>query len=107
MGEIIQNIETLNSPIIAIDDDKPKNNKIDSSNIYTYILSFIVVCLVIYLLYYSYMCFYDNQYIIDTNISKSIKSTDDTDYDDIFDVDTEVGKLIKLQDSNLSNITSR
>lgn len=106
MSELIQNKEVLNSPIIVIDDNT-KNNTIDikNTNIYTYLLSFIVVCLVIYLIYYSYTCFYDNQYI-NTNIEKPIKSSDDDNCDDVFNVDKEVNKLIDLQDKYLSKIGS-
>ena len=78
---------------------------IKNTNIYTYLLSFIVVCLVIYLIYYSYTCFYDNQYI-NTNIEKPIKSSDDDNCDDVFNVDKEVNKLIDLQDKYLSKIGS-
>ena len=97
MSTLVQSKEITNSPLIDSNDKIEDSTTNYTKNIYTYILSFIVVGLVIYLAYYSYTCFYDNQYIIDTITEKSSKTIDEDD----FDVDEEVSKLIKLQDKNV------
>ncbi len=100
MSTVVQSKEITNSPLIDTNDKIEDSTMNYTKNIYTYILSFIVVGLVIYLAYYSYTCFYDNQYIVDAISEKSSKSIDD----DEFDVDKEVNILIKLQDKYLDKV---
>jgi len=100
MSTVVQSKEITNSPLIESNDKIEDSTMNYTKNIYTYILSFIVVGLVIYLAYYSYTCFYDNQYIVDTIAEKSSKSIDA----DEFDVDKEVNILIKLQNKYLDKV---
>jgi hypothetical protein len=73
---------------------------------YTYVLSIIIIGLVVYLLYYSYTCFYDNQDLINEPfIEKTIKTGIDDDH--VFDVDGEVNKLRQLQEKYLNSLNSK
>ena len=73
---------------------------------YTYVLSIIIIGLVVYLLYYSYTCFYENQDLINEPfIEKTIKTGIDDDR--VFDVDGEVNKLRKLQEKYLNSLNSK
>jgi hypothetical protein len=73
---------------------------------YTYILSIITIGLIVYLMFYSYTCFYENQdLIIEPFIEKTIKTGIDDDI--VFDVDGEVNKLRQLQEKYLNSINSK
>ena len=73
---------------------------------YTYVLSIIIIGLVVYLLYYSYTCFYENQDLINEPfIEKTIKTGIDDDR--VFDVDGEVNKLRQLQEKYLNSLNSK
>ena len=75
----------------------------DARTPYTYVLSIIIIGLVVYLLYYSYTCFYENQDLINEPfIEKTIKTGIDDDR--VFDVDGEVNKLRQLQEKFLNNL---
>jgi hypothetical protein len=76
------------------------------TGIYTYILAIIIISLVVYLLYYSYTCFYENQDMItDPFTEQTVKSGRDSDT--IFDVDHEVNKLRQLQEKYLSTLNTK
>jgi hypothetical protein len=92
-------------PILGGSDELSKSGGaitlIGEKSVYTYILSGIVVGLIVYLIYYSYTCFYENQDIImEPFTENTIKS--DPSADSSFDVDSEVDKLNKTQENNLS-----
>lgn len=73
---------------------------------YTHILGVIIIGLVVYLLYYSYSCFYENQ---DLNNEPFIEKTVKTGIDDdqVFDVDSEVNKLRQLQEKYLVSLNAK
>jgi hypothetical protein len=101
-------VQTTNaSEISPLVDNIPNDDiSISSGNMYTYGLSFVVCILVVYLLYYSYTCFYENQeLIIEPFIEKTVKTG--TDSDKVFDVDGEVNKLRQLQEKYLEKLNAK
>jgi len=65
-----------------------------------YIFGFLSVCVLVYLMWYSYKSFYENQDLCyEPFISKTIKTG--TDYDKVFDVESEVNKLREMQENFL------
>ena len=76
-----------------------------SNNYYMYMVGFLIIAVIIYLLWTSYSCFYDNQDLFDDPfISGTIKSSPDDDI--VFDVDGEINKLRELQENYLNNLKS-
>jgi len=94
------------SPLV---EEGPKQDvKSDSSknNIYTYVLSFVVIALVLYIFYYSYTCFQGNQDIMEENfIERTVKTG--TDSDKAFDMNAEIKKLEEKQERNLIQLRNR
>ena len=75
----------------------------------TYVLSFIVICIVIYFLYNAYVSFYNNRkepFLLQQ--PRTDTQSDKTDKTDItFDMDIEIKKLIQLQEKYLEQLGSR
>jgi len=98
------------SPLLEATDNTPVKGDVvtvaSDRSPYTYVLSIIIIGLVVYLLYYSYTCFYENQDLINEPfIEKTIKTGIDDDH--VFDVDDEVNKLRQLQEKYLNSINSK
>jgi hypothetical protein len=87
---------------IVISKDNETDIKKNNTTVYTYILSFIIVGLILYLLYYSYCCFYNNQENNESFITKPIKTGIDSDKS--FDIESEISKLRRAQENYLKSI---
>lgn len=108
--EIPVAIKPTSSPLIETTPDKDSSSgtatDVGDRSVYTYILSAIVVGLVVYLLYYSYSCFYENQDLyMEPFIEKTVKSGQDADQS--FDMDVKVDELKRKQEKYLDNINSK
>lgn len=86
--------------------EEPKSDDQSKNKYITYILAAIVVSLVLYLLYYSYTCFCENQAIelSEPFIEKTVKTGIDSDKS--FDIDVEVNKLSERQEEYLKQINN-
>lgn len=71
----------------------------------TCLMGLMVIALVVYILYYSYSCFCENQNFDEAFIEKTVKTG--TESDKSFDVDTEITRLSDLQEQYLEKINSR
>lgn len=92
-----------NSNIVISKDNNETDSKKNNTTVYTYILSFIIVGLILYLLYYSFCCFYNNQEINNESfITKPIKTGIDSDKS--FDIESEISKLRRAQENYLKSI---
>jgi hypothetical protein len=73
---------------------------------YFYMTACVVVALLVYMLYYSYTCFYENQDLINEPFIEKTIQTGISD-DKVFDVETEVNKLREFQENYLNSINKR
>jgi hypothetical protein len=71
----------------------------------TYLLGTVAVLLVLYIFYYSYTCFCNNQHFDEPFIEKTIKTGIDDDRS--FDVDVEVKRLSDIQEQYLRKLNTR
>lgn len=71
----------------------------------TYLLGAVAILLVLYIFYYSYTCFCDNQRLDEPFIEKTIKTGIDDDIS--FDVDVEVKRLSDLQEQYMRKLNTR
>jgi hypothetical protein len=75
------------------------------SSLQTCLMGIIVIALVVYILYYSYSCFCENQDFDEAFIEKTVKTG--TEDDKSFDVDAEIVRLSDLQEKYLEKINSK
>jgi hypothetical protein len=72
----------------------------------TYVLSFVVICIVVYLLYNAYLSFCNNRN--ESFLQQQPRTDTQSDKNDItFDMDIEIKKLIQMQEKYLEQNSSR
>ena len=105
MSDIIETVPNVQSDPSNVNNvGVISNDKSDKSKWMSYAITITVVCLVLYVFYYSWCCFQENQ-CEEPFIEKTIKTGIDDDKS--FDIDKEVKRLSDIQESYLRKLNAK